>query len=138
MRVHEISGIAGSLPAVDLDSPDTTFADVQAASAVLGSFDQGDVTVTRFSGQSPWERHPDGEEFFFVLEGTIEFVLLPDNASELRSVAAKGDGFIVPRGCWHRTRAPGGVAAIVIRGTDHGPVTFVDDPRSAGPDDLID
>jgi quercetin dioxygenase-like cupin family protein len=138
MKTLQISSIATSLPEANLDDPETTYDDVRAATSILGQFDQGEVTVTRFAGQSPWERHLDGEEFFFVLEGSIEFLLLPDHGAEWRSAASKGDGFIVPRGCWHRTHASSGTAAIVVRASDHGPVTFVDDPRTAGPDDLID
>jgi quercetin dioxygenase-like cupin family protein len=138
MKALQISKIAAGLPEANLDDPKTTYDDARGATSVLGSFDRGEVTVTRFAGQSPWERHLDGEEFFFVLEGSIEFLLLPDHGGELRSAASKGDGFIVPRGCWHRTHASSGTAVIVVRGSDHGPVTFVDDPRTARADDLID
>lgn len=52
-------------------------------------------------GEYHWHKHDNGDEFFFVLEGTF-FVDLEDRSIELRTQ----EGFVVPRGVVHRTRAP--------------------------------
>jgi mannose-6-phosphate isomerase-like protein (cupin superfamily) len=48
-----------------------------------------------------WEMHPAGDELVFMLDGAVDLVL--DEPGDERTVAlAAGQGFIVPRGCWHR------------------------------------
>ncbi len=52
-------------------------------------------------GEYHWHKHDNDDEFFFVLEGTF-FVDLEERSVELRPL----EGFVVPRGVVHRTRAP--------------------------------
>ena len=52
-------------------------------------------------GEYHWHKHDADDEFFFVLEG--HFIIdLEDRSVDLRP----GQGFVVPRGVTHRTRAP--------------------------------
>lgn len=52
-------------------------------------------------GEYHWHKHDQDDEFFFVLEGT--FVIdLEERCVELK----RHEGFVVPRGVLHRTRAP--------------------------------
>jgi mannose-6-phosphate isomerase-like protein (cupin superfamily) len=57
-------------------------------------------------GPHAGEVHPDGDEFLYVVSGTMELIL--DDGDE-RTVGAEtkvllrsGDAYIVPRGIWHR------------------------------------
>jgi cupin superfamily acireductone dioxygenase involved in methionine salvage len=52
-------------------------------------------------GEYHWHKHDNDDEFFFVLEGTF-FVDLQDRSVELKP----WQGFTVPKGIVHRTRAP--------------------------------
>jgi mannose-6-phosphate isomerase-like protein (cupin superfamily) len=52
-------------------------------------------------GEYHWHKHDHDDEFFFVLEGYF-IVDLEDRSVELRPL----EGFVVPRGVVHRTRAP--------------------------------
>ena len=52
-------------------------------------------------GEYHWHKHDNDDEFFFVLEGTF-YVDLEDREVELRP----WQGFTVPKGVVHRTRAP--------------------------------
>jgi len=52
-------------------------------------------------GEYHWHKHDNDDEFFFVLEG-IFFVDLQDRSIELKP----WQGFTVPKGVMHRTRAP--------------------------------
>jgi mannose-6-phosphate isomerase-like protein (cupin superfamily) len=52
------------------------------------------------------EVHPDGDEFLYLVSGTMELIL--DDGDE-RAVGAEtkvllrsGDAYVVPRGVWHR------------------------------------
>jgi len=52
-------------------------------------------------GEYHWHKHERDDEFFFVLEG--HFIIdLEDRTIDLRSQ----QGFVVPKGVVHRTRAP--------------------------------
>src|SRR5262245_66114373 len=52
-------------------------------------------------GEYHWHKHDDDDEFFFVLEG--HFIIdLEDKSIDIRP----RQGFVVPKGVVHRTRAP--------------------------------
>lgn len=52
-------------------------------------------------GEYHWHKHDDDDEFFFTFEGLL-IVDLEDRSIEL----GPGQGFVVPKGVVHRTRAP--------------------------------
>jgi len=52
-------------------------------------------------GEYHWHKHDNDDEFFFVLDG--HFIIdLEDRCVDLQ----RFQGFVVPRGVVHRTRAP--------------------------------
>ncbi|HKE48366.1 MAG TPA: cupin domain-containing protein [Rhodanobacteraceae bacterium] len=59
------------------------------------------VRLGVMQGEYHWHRHDDDDEFFFVLEGRF-IVDLEDRSIELEP----RQGFVVPKGIVHRTRAP--------------------------------
>lgn len=63
----------------------------------------GTCSVT---GVSPgWEMHPDTDEFFYIIEGTVGITLLQADEAQHYAVSA-GSRFVVPRGIWHKSGAP--------------------------------
>jgi mannose-6-phosphate isomerase-like protein (cupin superfamily) len=58
------------------------------------------VRVGVVEGEYHWHKHDEDEEFFYVVEGT----LLIDMEGRTVELAA-GQGFVVPKGIVHRTRA---------------------------------
>jgi mannose-6-phosphate isomerase-like protein (cupin superfamily) len=52
-------------------------------------------------GEYHWHRHDAEDEFFFVVSGRL-LIDLEGRTADL----APGQGFVVPRGVMHRTRAP--------------------------------
>ena len=62
------------------------------------------VRVGVVEGEYHWHKHDDDDEFFYVVEGKLLIDLkdLEDRIVEL----APGQGFVVPKGIVHRTRAP--------------------------------
>lgn len=58
-------------------------------------------------GEYHWHKHDNDDEFFFVLEGRF-IVDLEGRSIELQPQ----EGFVVPKGVVHRTRAP--VRAVII------------------------
>src|SRR5688572_9509935 len=59
------------------------------------------VRVGVVQGEYHWHKHDSDDEFFFVLEGQF-FIDLEERSVELRPQ----EGFVVPKGVVHRTRAP--------------------------------
>jgi len=68
---------------------------------ILSKINGGNSWIGRYSGTSPWEMHPDGDEFFYLLDGEVEITLLVNDTPE-RTVISSGQTFVIPRGVWHR------------------------------------
>ena len=60
-------------------------------------------------GEYHWHQHADDDEFFFVLEGMF-FVDLEDRVVQLEP----WQGFTVPKGVTHRTRAPNRCIVLMV------------------------
>jgi mannose-6-phosphate isomerase-like protein (cupin superfamily) len=59
------------------------------------------VRMGVIQGEYHWHKHDDDDEFFYTVEGELLIDL------EDRTIALKpGQGFVVPKGVVHRTRAP--------------------------------
>jgi mannose-6-phosphate isomerase-like protein (cupin superfamily) len=59
------------------------------------------VRLGVMQGEYHWHKHDNDDEFFFVLEG--HFIIdLEDRSIDLKP----REGFVVPKGVVHRTRAP--------------------------------
>lgn len=62
-------------------------------------------------GEYHWHKHDDLDEFFYVVEGRF-LIDLEDRTVEL----AERQGFVVPRGVVHRTRAPERTIILMVEG----------------------
>jgi mannose-6-phosphate isomerase-like protein (cupin superfamily) len=62
-------------------------------------------------GEFHWHHHDDEDEVFYVVSGQF-FVDVDDGSVEL----GPGEGFMVPRGVRHRTRAPKRTVILMIEG----------------------
>ena len=70
------------------------------------------VRLGIIQGEYHWHKHDDLDEFFYVVEGQL-LVDLED-----RTVALDPrQGFVVPKGVVHRTRAPGKTIILMVEGT---------------------
>jgi hypothetical protein len=70
---------------------------------------QSVVRLGIIQGEYHWHKHDDEDEFFFVVEGRF-LIDLEDRTMEL----APRQGFVVPRGTVHRTRAPEGAVILMV------------------------
>ena len=137
-------GVAGSpgLPRVALPfDPRATYAHLDASGAItqvpggaaFWSLPEAEMTALgsawmiseyEFTADWPtWEMHPHGDEFVYLLAGSIELLL--DEAAGVRSHSLQGGGaVIVPQGVWHtaRVRAPSRMLHVTPgAGTQHRP-----------------
>ncbi|TKJ23970.1 MAG: cupin [Promethearchaeota archaeon Loki_b32] len=67
------------------------------------------IRLAVLEGVFHWHRHEKEDEFFFVIEGIL-LIDLGDKVFELKS----NQGFTVPRGVMHRTRAPSRTSILMI------------------------
>lgn len=83
----------------------TTDAEEEDVFAELAEFNNGSVFVGSFSGESAWERHPNGDELVHVLKGQATIVILSDDGDQEIELS-EGMVVVVPQGLWHRFLVP--------------------------------
>ncbi len=70
------------------------------------------VRLGVMQGEYHWHKHDNDDEFFFVLEG--HFIIdLDDRSVDLQPQ----QGFVVPKGIRHRTRAPDRAVILMVETT---------------------
>ena len=67
------------------------------------------VRVGIIEGEYHWHKHDNDDEFFYVVEGKL-LIDLEDRVVELSPL----QGFVVPKGIVHRTRAPGRTVILMV------------------------
>ncbi|MFW9829009.1 MAG: cupin domain-containing protein [Candidatus Thorarchaeota archaeon] len=67
------------------------------------------VRLAVIEGEFHWHKHEKEDEFFFVIEGLL-LIDLKENVIELKPK----QGFVIPKGVMHRTRAPIRTSVLVI------------------------
>ena len=67
------------------------------------------VRVAVIEGEFHWHKHDNEDEFFYVIEGTL-LIDLENRVIELNP----NQGFTVPKGVIHRTRAPTRTSVLLI------------------------
>ncbi len=125
MRSYDVMTELRDLPALQV-TRDTTEAEAMAAVRSLGTLDTCLLGVTRFSGLTPWEHHPDADELLYVLEGAVDVTVLTDDGAVVTPVSA-GSVFVVPRGLWHRQHARERAGLLFATGATD--ISWADDPR---------
>jgi mannose-6-phosphate isomerase-like protein (cupin superfamily) len=88
------------------------------------------VKIARLHGDYVWHAHPDTDEVFLVIDGTLDIALRDgsnDSAdsggsaddSGIRTVhLGRNDVYVVPRGVEHRPSAPHGAVALLVEPAD--------------------
>jgi mannose-6-phosphate isomerase-like protein (cupin superfamily) len=110
-------------------SPSTTEEEAGAAVRELALLNQCVLGLTRFSGRTPWERHPDGDELLHVLDGEVEITVLTDDGP-VDVHMGTGSVFVCPRGLWHCQRSPTGATLLFATPARGSEVSWAEDPRS--------
>lgn len=71
------------------------------------------VRLGVIQGEYRWHEHKNLDEFFYVVEGRF-LIDLEGRTIDL----APRQGFVVPKGVPHRTRAPGRTVILMVEGAD--------------------
>ena len=109
-------------------TPYTSEVDAEAAFATLAEFSGGGIFAGSFSGESPWERHLNGDELVHILDGGTTLTIIIDDEQQVFEMSG-GMLVVVPQGCWHRFHSKEGVTVLTMtpQPTEH---TTREDPRS--------
>ena len=101
-------------------TPSSSEAELQSAFAQLAGYRDGGIFIGHYAGDSAWERHSQGDEIVYVVEGETTLTLLSDNGEISHSMRA-GEMLIVPQNVWHRFETPEGVKILTAtpQPTDH-------------------
>ena len=59
-------------------------------------------------GSSPWERHNNGDELLYVVDGEVDIEVLGGD-EPFKATLRQGALFVVPRGRWHQLTAQAAV-----------------------------
>jgi mannose-6-phosphate isomerase-like protein (cupin superfamily) len=107
---------------LNVEYPPLTVVDIPALVAAntatwynqtLSQVNDSVVRLAVIQGEYHWHKHDDLDEFFIVLEGRLLIDL------EGRTVdLSRWQGFVVPKGVVHRTRAPERTVMIMVEGAD--------------------
>jgi uncharacterized cupin superfamily protein len=130
VKAVDIERELAKLPVLRGRTPDTPEAEADKAFAALAGFGDGGLFAGSFEGESPWERHRNGDELVHILKGRTRLTVLTDEGAQVLEMTA-GMLTVVPQGCWHRFHAPEGVTVMTAtpHPTDH---STAEDPREEG------
>jgi mannose-6-phosphate isomerase-like protein (cupin superfamily) len=111
-------------------TPETPAAEREGAFAKLAPYRDSAINAARFSGEGPWERHPNGDEIVQIVDGATTLHVMFEDGPQSFALKA-GMVAIVPQGTWHRFESPDGVSLMTAtpQPTEHLTVA-VDDPRT--------
>lgn len=126
-QAHDLGTVLAALPALEVRQ-DTTAEQAESAVRPLDELNGGLLGVVRFSGLTPWEIHPGGDELLHVLEGEVEVTVLTDGGP-VRSVLRPGAVFVVGRNLWHRQHARPSVALVFATPPERTDHSWAEDPR---------
>jgi len=129
IKAVDIKAELAGRPVLGDRGPNTTEAEAKAAFAVLAPFRDGSIFAGSFSGDSPWERHQNGDELVHLLDGAATLTIMTDGGPQSFALRA-GMLIVVPQGHWHRFHAPERVTVLTAtpQPTDH---TSAADPRTS-------
>jgi mannose-6-phosphate isomerase-like protein (cupin superfamily) len=103
---------AGSTAGIDLAQKLAQFSEHWAPRTVA-EFNGHDVMVAKICGEYQWHVHADTDDFFLVLQGTVEIDLPGGTTVTLQP----GQLYVVPRGVQHRPRASAEAHILLIEST---------------------
>lgn len=83
--------------------------DQQWSPRVIAEMNEYQFKVVRIEGEFIWHSHPETDEAFLVIEGTLRIDLAQGSV-----YVAAGELYVVPRGIEHRTAAEGEAKLMMI------------------------
>ena len=106
--------MTGSIPTMDTPRPvnlDAVLSDVDQpwSPRTVGTVNDYDVRVVRTHGEFTRHSHPETDEFFLVLTGSLTIRMEAGDVT-----LGPGEVYIVPRGVQHQPVSPDGATVLLI------------------------
>lgn len=98
---------------------------------VVAELNDYQLKLARLEGEFVWHDHPDTDEVFVVIEGTLT-IELRDGAVELRA----GEMTVIPKGVEHKPVSPGGCQVMLIEPRGVVNTGEADDEGLTAPNDV--
>lgn len=116
----------------DVDQLRANFRDLdRRANENLGTLNSTSLGIGRYvPGSSPWERHNNGDELLYVVDGEVEIEVL-GGSEPFKVTLRQGTLFVVPRGKWHQLTAHAPVNIMFASPTEDGAERMRERPTSA-------
>ncbi len=127
LQEHDLRAALREVPHLNITS-DTTGEEADAAVRNVAKIGNLTLGVMSYTGLTPWERHPDGDELLLALDGELEVTTLTDDGPVTRKLRA-GEAFVCPQGLWHRQFAEKSVSMLYGTPIDTSEISMADDPR---------
>ncbi len=101
-------------------TPETSDEEAEGAFAMLSEYRDGGIFIGHYAGNSQWERHSNGDEIVFVVEGETTLILLVKD-KEIPNMLGQGELLVVPKNTWHRfeTSKAVKIMSVTPQPTDH-------------------
>lgn len=77
---------------------------------LIAAVNNHEVKVAKIKGAFIWHSHPNSDELFYVLDGSMEMEI--ENADTV--ILEKGDVFVVPQGVRHKPVSEAGAEILMI------------------------
>jgi len=127
LQEHDLRAALREVPHLNITA-ETTEAKADAAVRHIAKIGNLTIGVMSYTGLTPWERHPDGDELLLALDGELDLTVLTDNGSVTRKLSA-GEAFVCPQGLWHRQNAEKSVSMLYGTPIETSEISMADDPR---------
>jgi mannose-6-phosphate isomerase-like protein (cupin superfamily) len=101
------------------------------ANADFGLLNDYSLGLGRYSGSSPWERHRNGDELLYVVDGEVAIAVVLEDGTAAFEVLRSGSLFVVPKDRWHQLNASDGASVLFASPPESGAERSRDDPRSS-------
>ena len=112
-------------------TPASTSEERKGSSTRVTTYRDATIFANKSAGQGAWERHPEGDELVYIVDGEATLQIITESGPQTIHVDA-GKLAIVRRGDWHRFHYPKGVTLMTITpGKSEYVRLDVDDPRSS-------
>ncbi|WP_461002135.1 cupin domain-containing protein [Streptomonospora sediminis] len=80
---------------------------------ILTRVNDYDVRLAKVEGSFVWHSHPDTDELFIVLDGSLD-IRLRESGTETLVHLGRRDVFVVPRGIEHCPESPEGASVMLL------------------------
>lgn len=117
-------------------TPESTTTDRRGSVADLAPYRDGRLLAIKFSGKDHWERHLNGDELIYILDGSAILEMVCDEGQPRCFELRTGTIAVIPQGAWHRFHASVDATELAVTPFPSETIEHdLDDPRMTANED---